>query len=77
MTRVLLFAAVRDAFGVGAIELDVATVADAQRELTGRCPAAAGILARSRFAVNAQFVDSAYRLREGDEIAVIPPVSGG
>lgn len=28
-------------------------------------------------AVNMQYVDNAHKLREGDEVAVIPPVSGG
>ncbi len=30
-----------------------------------------------RIAVNLAYVDSAHPLREGDEVAVIPPVSGG
>jgi sulfur-carrier protein len=30
-----------------------------------------------RFAVNHEYVDNDYRLRDGDEVAVIPPVSGG
>ncbi len=29
------------------------------------------------FAVNQEYVDSAHRLRDGDEVALIPPVSGG
>jgi len=29
------------------------------------------------FAVNREYVDRAHALREGDEVAVIPPVSGG
>jgi len=30
-----------------------------------------------RFAVNCEFAEPATRLRAGDEVAVIPPVSGG
>jgi molybdopterin converting factor subunit 1 len=30
-----------------------------------------------RMAVNCEYVQAAHRLREGDEVAVIPPVSGG
>jgi molybdopterin converting factor subunit 1 len=29
------------------------------------------------FAVNREYVDRGHALREGDEVAVIPPVSGG
>ncbi len=29
------------------------------------------------FAVNNSYVDSEYRLQEGDEVAFIPPVAGG
>ncbi len=28
-------------------------------------------------AVNAEYVDEQFRLRDGDEVALIPPVSGG
>ena len=31
----------------------------------------------SRVAVNAEYVDVSHRLKAGDEIALIPPVSGG
>ncbi len=30
-----------------------------------------------RIAVNMNYVDGSHRLQEGDEVAVIPPVSGG
>jgi molybdopterin converting factor subunit 1 len=30
-----------------------------------------------RFAVNYEYVPNAHQLRDGDEVAVIPPVSGG
>jgi molybdopterin converting factor small subunit len=34
-------------------------------------------LASVRFAVNAEFAELDRRLQAGDEVAVIPPVSGG
>src|ERR1019366_4972956 len=40
-------------------------------------PALAGHRDAVRFAVNQEYVDHDYRPRPGDEIAVIPPVSGG
>ena len=30
-----------------------------------------------RIAVNLRYVDNGHKLRDGDEVAVIPPVSGG
>ena len=30
-----------------------------------------------RFAVNEDYVDDSYMLKEGDEVVLIPPVSGG
>lgn len=34
-------------------------------------------MSRYLFSANAQWVDGSYVLQDGDEIAVIPPVSGG
>lgn len=31
----------------------------------------------TRVAVNSEYVDLDYRLHDGDEVAIIPPVSGG
>lgn len=74
---VLLFAAVRDAAGVDRVEVEGATIRDVSAQLARRFPAAAGLIERSRFAVNQQFANLETRLNEGDEVAVIPPVSGG
>jgi molybdopterin synthase catalytic subunit len=62
-----------------------ATAADLARLLAERFPALArGLLgqpaesaASVRLAVNAEFADPAQTLIEGDEVAIIPPVSGG
>ena len=35
------------------------------------------LLSNSRMARNSEFIDSNVRLHDGDEIAFIPPVSGG
>lgn len=34
-------------------------------------------LSSLRFAVNADYVDDGYELKVGDEVVLIPPVSGG
>ncbi len=75
--RVLLFAALRDAAGPS-VELDLpagATVGDLRAELARVVPAA--LLARSAVAVNHEYADDARELSATDEVAVIPPVSGG
>jgi molybdopterin synthase catalytic subunit len=73
--RVRLFAALRDRAGSGSLELDLpagAVVSDVWRALPlGEEPP--GIL----FAVNREYAEPARQLEEGDEIALIPPVSGG
>lgn len=77
---VLLFAKLRDAAGSEAVTLELptgATVADLRRHLAGTFPEATGLLERSAVAVNHDFADADRPLAAGDEVAVIPPVSGG
>jgi molybdopterin synthase catalytic subunit len=70
-----LFAALRERAGAGSLEIEVpdgATVGDVWPRLElGDEPA--GLL----YARNRSYVDRTEALRAGDEIAVIPPVSGG
>jgi molybdopterin converting factor subunit 1 len=78
--RVLLFAALREA--AGARELTVtlpegATVADLRAELAEAYPALAPLLPNSGVAVNQELAEPDAPLRPGDEVALIPPVSGG
>lgn len=77
---VLLFAKLRDAAGADAVPVALppaATVADLRRRLAAEYPALAGLLDRSAVAVNHDIADDARALGPGDEVAVIPPVSGG
>ncbi len=78
---VRLFAILRERAGAGAIELqlpDGATVADALAELRRR-PGLAESLARIDVAtaVNREWAGPETPLVAGDELALIPPVSGG
>jgi len=77
--RILYFAGARDAAGTAAETLsDVpATVADLRRSLAAGRPALANVLARCRIAVDQEFVDEGAPLRDGAEVAIVPPVSGG
>ncbi len=78
--KVKLFAALRDHAGSGEIPVDLpdgATVADLQAALRAALPQAEAVLAAARIAVNLAFVSPATVVRPTDEVAVIPPVSGG
>lgn len=77
--HVMLFGAPREAAGAGSLDLEFEgrTVGDALAALASQYPALEPHLARARAAVNEEFRDPAAPLREGDTLAVIPPVSGG
>ena len=69
---VRLFAGLRERAGWSRREIDAATVADVWPALElGDEPA--GLL----YAVNKEYADRDRALRDGDEVALIPPVSGG
>ena len=53
------------------------TCQDLRAALARAAPALGDMLPVSRFAVNQEFVGRECMLKEVDEIAVIPPVSGG
>jgi molybdopterin converting factor subunit 1 len=75
-----LFAIVRERAGVSeaVIELPAgATVAAARDALAERFPPTADALRRCAFAVNRAHGSLSTSLNDGDEVAVIPPVSGG
>jgi molybdopterin synthase catalytic subunit len=78
--RVRLFAVQRELAGTREVPLELpdgATVADAWDGLVARHPALAPGRDSVRFAVNAAYAEPATGLAEGDEVAMIPPVSGG
>ena len=77
--RVRPFASAREACGAGLFDLELPegrAVRDAVAAITALHPAVSGIrgmlLARNR-----EYVDLDERLADGDELALIPPVSGG
>jgi molybdopterin converting factor subunit 1 len=77
--RVRLFASYREAAGVGHILLDLpagATVRDAIAEITRRHPLVAEIR-QLVIAKNRDYVGLDESVGDGDELALIPPVSGG
>jgi molybdopterin synthase catalytic subunit/molybdopterin converting factor small subunit len=70
--RVRLFAGLRERAGWSERELDAATVADVWPQL-GLGDEPGGLL----YAVNKRYADRDTALADGDEVALIPPVSGG
>ena len=77
--RIALFAGMAEVIGGRHLELPWAggTVADARRLVAGSHPAVAGLLARSAFALGCRYVGDDAPLAAGDDVAIIPPVSGG
>ncbi|HEY8552387.1 MAG TPA: molybdenum cofactor biosynthesis protein MoaE [Thermaerobacter sp.] len=78
--RVRLFAVVADRLGTRQVELVLpagARAAKVRDELARRAPAQRGLLQLCRLAVNGHYADPEAPLRDGDEVALIPPVSGG
>ncbi len=77
MVTVKLFAQMRDLFGGESVAVEARTVAGLRLALNALRPAAAPLLTRCRVAVNLEFVDDDHNVTSSDEVAVIPPVSGG
>lgn len=78
--RIRFFAILRDKAGCGSAEIDLppgSSVADAVSALQQRFPAVAPYIGRCAFAVNQSYVPADTPLADGDELAIIPPVSGG
>src|SRR5437764_7223215 len=69
---VRLFAGLRERAGWARRELEAATVADVW-PLLGLGDEPAGLL----YAVNKEYAERDHELSDGDEVALIPPVSGG
>jgi molybdopterin synthase sulfur carrier subunit len=78
--NVKLFAAYQEAFGIPELVLEfpqdtpVAAVCD---RLITEHPELTQWLEVTRFGVNLQFVEPDTILQDGDEVVLIPPVSGG
>lgn len=80
--EVLLFAAAREVAGSDRIRVELSSaerprLADLRRAVANEVPQLGGILANSRFAVGQDFVGEQYVLSADEEVALIPPVSGG
>ncbi len=77
---VKLFAAYQDAYGVPELHWQLpsgSSVATVRDRLIAEHPELAQWRDLTRFGVNLQFVEPNTLLNDGDEVVMIPPVSGG
>jgi len=78
--RVELFAGLREVVGQREIEVDLpegASVGDLREGLARDLPKLAPFLPSLVCAVNQEYRSQEYLLQDGDEVALIPPISGG
>jgi molybdopterin synthase catalytic subunit len=78
--EVLLFAALREALGRSRFALDLpsqATAADLRARLAAEHPRFRQLIASCRLARGVDFIDESIPLADGDEVILVPPVSGG
>ena len=78
--KLVLFAGAREAAGVAEAQLDFEEAElDTAALLVklGGVPKLAELLPRCALACNGEYADGVQPLADGDEVAVIPPVSGG
>jgi len=77
---VRLFARLRDIAGASELARELApgaTIADVWRQLAGEFPELAGYERSISSAINADYARMNDAVNDGDEVAFLPPVSGG
>jgi len=76
--QLLLFAQAREIVGENQIEFQLTNEADVNgllRELYNMFPDLSGL--EIKVAVNGEYTENTRKLHVGDEVAIIPPISGG
>lgn len=74
--QVKFFASLREELGMAEAQLqsaDAAVVAEVWNKVTGKNSLPENTL----IAVNMEYVDAAHPVKDGDEVAFFPPVTGG
>ncbi|MEE8442729.1 MAG: molybdopterin converting factor subunit 1 [Dehalococcoidia bacterium] len=77
---VKLFAILREKVGTSDLTLELpegATVDDLLKEMDRRYPTLFDVTSPAMVAVNTEYAQGSHPLHDGDEVALIPPVSGG
>ena len=78
--RIRFFASLRERAGTSELEHELerpVTVGELWEILRAKYPKIGDYGGRVAFAVNEEYVDSKMTLQDNDEVAFIPPVSGG
>jgi molybdopterin converting factor subunit 1 len=78
--RVLYFGVLKEVLGLEREEVDVAedcSVAELLRLIADRSRSLPGVWTSLAVAVNQEYVSASALLHDGDEVALLPPVSGG
>jgi molybdopterin synthase catalytic subunit len=76
--RVVTFGVLKDWLGISPVSVELgagATVGELLAQLQRQRPSA--LLQGIAVGVNGEFVQAGWRLKDGDEVALLPPVSGG
>ena len=79
-TTVRLFAILREKAGTSELTLELpesSTVADLLAAMEDSFPNLSTSVPHTMIAVNTEYVENTHLLHDGDEVALIPPVSGG
>jgi sulfur-carrier protein len=80
VVTVKLFAVYQDAYGLPELTLEVAkgtTVSEVGDRIRAPHPALHALASITRYGINLDFVEPEAIVQEGDEVVLIPPVSGG
>ena len=82
MLKILFFAQLKETLDCGEVELPLGkmtTVADVIDHLSSKNPTWAKALSAKRLmmAVNQDLVSASFNVKDGDEVAFFPPVTGG
>jgi MoaE-MoaD fusion protein len=78
--KVRLFARLSELAGTREAEVELGeglTAGEVYQALGRRYPALSGLKGSIRYAVNGEYAAAARPVGDGDEVALIPPVSGG
>lgn len=80
LVSVKLFARVRELAGSDVVHIPFVakmSVAELRRAIGGQVPAIAEMLSRCAIAINSEYANDEQVVDVNDEVAIIPPVSGG
>lgn len=80
LLEIRLFALAADRAGASTVELDCPagfSVGMLRKRLVSELPSLAGLIDRCGIAVNHEYAEDDVPLIPGDEVAVLPPVTGG